>query len=75
MSSKPKITGVLGAYVCRDPGGWVGYGHTPLEAFGDMTEERMRADTLRRETEAIRAPAYAPGLRKILRRLYGSDGK
>lgn len=64
MTIKPHITGRPGSYQCEDPERNVGYGRTPREAFGDMMEERRRADTLKWETEALRRET-------MLRRIFG----
>lgn len=60
MSSKPKLRKFGNRWICE------GAGHSAIEGT-----PREAYDTWR----VMEGPAPAPGLRKILRRLYGSDGK
>lgn len=78
MSSKPKITGRPGAYVCRSRVAslidLVGRGATPWEAWEAWSAHPAK-EVCGLPCQLDPGDEYAPGMRKILARLYGSDGK
>lgn len=69
MSSKPKLRKFGNRWVCE------GAGHSAIEGTPREAYDTWRVLEGAEVCQWMEGPAPAPGLQKILRRLYGSDGK